>query len=140
LLEVDQRARVDLTLEVGTLTETANVIAEAPLIKTDSSEIGTVIDNKRITELPLNGRNFIALNALDAGAATRTGARGSYFQLFGGNYSFSGSPGDSSTYSADGIAMKGQGDARVGVFSRLAQTRLFSGRGRSSESRSLCGA
>ncbi|MBI4474384.1 MAG: TonB-dependent receptor [Acidobacteria bacterium] len=113
VLQVDQRARVDLSLEVGAFTQIAEVVAETALLKTDSSEIGAVIENKRIVELPLNGRNFIALNALDAGAATRTGARGSYFQLFGGNYSFSGSPGDSSTYSADGIAMKGQGDARV---------------------------
>jgi hypothetical protein len=67
-----------------------------------------------MVDLPMNGRNFIALNALDAGAATQTGSRTSYFvTLFGGNYSFNGSPGDSSTYSIDGIIAKGMGDARV---------------------------
>jgi hypothetical protein len=112
-LIVDQRVRVDLVLQVGGIVESATVVGQAPLIETSSSDIGTVIDNKRIVELPLNGRNFIALNALDAGAATRTGATDSYFQMFGGAYSFSGSPGDASTYTADGIAMKGQGDSRV---------------------------
>ena len=112
-LAMDQRVRVDLVLQVGAIAETATVVGEVPLVETSSSDIGTIIDNKRIVELPLNGRNFIALNALDAGAATRTGAASSYFQMFGGAYSFSGSPGDSSTYTADGIAMKGQGDSRV---------------------------
>jgi len=112
-LEVDQRVRVDLVLQVGGIAETATVVGEVPLVETSTSDIGTIIDNKRIVELPLNGRNFIALNALDAGAATRTGAANSYFQMFGGAYSFSGSPGDASTYTADGIAMKGQGDSRV---------------------------
>ena len=112
-LIVDQRVRVDLVLQVGGIVESATVVGQSPLIETSSSDIGTVIDNKRIVELPLNGRNFIALNALDAGAATRTGAADSYFQMFGGAYSFSGSPSDASTYTADGIAMKGQGDSRV---------------------------
>ena len=112
-LELDQRVRVDLTLQIAGFVENTTVIGGSPLVETSSSDIGNVIDNRRIVELPLNGRNFIALNALDAGAATRTGASTSYFQMFGGAYSFSGSPGDASTYTADGIAMKGQGDSRV---------------------------
>jgi hypothetical protein len=115
-LEVDQRARVDIALSVGGVTEVASVTEEAPLVKADSSDIGTIVDNKRLTELPLNGRNFIALNELDAGAAARTGGRSAYFfTLFGGAYSINGSPGDSSTYSIDGIMEKGQGDARTTI-------------------------
>jgi len=112
-LAVDQRVRLDLVLQVGTISETATVVGQVPLVEISSSDIGSVIENRRIVDLPLNGRNFIALNALDAGAATRTGASSSYFTMFGGAYSFSGSPGDASTYTADGIAMKGQGDSRV---------------------------
>ena len=48
-------------LEVGALTETTNVVAAAPLVRTDSSEVGTVIEEKAIRELPLNGRNFATL-------------------------------------------------------------------------------
>ena len=115
-LGVDQRARIDIILQVGAVTEETSITEEAPLVKVDSSDIGTIVENKRLTELPLNGRNFIALNALDAGAAARTGGRSAYFfTLFGGAYSINGSPGDSSTYSIDGIMEKGQGDARTTI-------------------------
>jgi hypothetical protein len=113
-LEAQQTARVDFALELGAVAVETTVQADAPILKADTSDIGTVVDNQRMVDLPMNGRNFIALNALDAGAATQTGSRTSYFvQLFGGNYSFNGSGGDSSTYSIDGIVAKGMGDARV---------------------------
>ena len=114
ILEAQQTARVDLALQIGTVAVETTVIAETPVLKADTSDIGTVVDNQRMVDLPMNGRNFIALNALDAGAATQAGARNSYFvQLFGGNYSFNGSAGDSSTSSIDGVISKGMGDARI---------------------------
>ncbi|MGH9309887.1 MAG: carboxypeptidase regulatory-like domain-containing protein, partial [Vicinamibacterales bacterium] len=67
ILQVNQRARVDVTLEVGGIEETTNVIAEAPLLRTDSSEVGTVIEERAIKELPLNGRNFATLVYLTPG-------------------------------------------------------------------------
>ncbi len=67
VLQVNQRARVDVTLEVGGVSETTNVTAEAPLLRTDSSEVGTVIEERAIKELPLNGRNFAALVYLTPG-------------------------------------------------------------------------
>ena len=67
ILQVNQRARVDATLEVGRLEETTTVVASAPLLRTDSSEVGTVIEERAIKELPLNGRNFAALVYLTPG-------------------------------------------------------------------------
>lgn len=67
VLQVNQRGRVDVTLEVGGVAETTNVTAEAPLLRTDSSEVGTVIEERAIKELPLNGRNFAALVYLTPG-------------------------------------------------------------------------
>jgi hypothetical protein len=67
VLQVNQRARVDVTLEVGGIEETTTVIAEAPLLRTDSSEVGTVIEERAIKELPLNGRNFATLVYLTPG-------------------------------------------------------------------------
>jgi hypothetical protein len=114
ILDAQQTAHVDLSLQIGAVATVTTVVAEVPLLKVDTSDIGTVVDNQRMVDLPMNGRNFIALNALDAGAATQSGSRTSYFvQLFGGNYSFNGSGGDSSTYSVDGVIAKGMGDARV---------------------------
>ena len=60
-VQVNDRARVDASLEVGQLTEVTTVIAAAPLVKTESSEVGTVIEEKAIRELPLNQRNFASL-------------------------------------------------------------------------------
>jgi hypothetical protein len=61
VVQVNDRTRIDASLEVGQLTEVTTVIAAAPLVKTESSEIGTVIEEKAIRELPLNGRNFASL-------------------------------------------------------------------------------
>jgi hypothetical protein len=61
VLQVNQRARVDATLEVGGLTEATEVIGLAPLTRTDSGELGEVIEERAVRELPLNGRNFATL-------------------------------------------------------------------------------
>jgi len=67
ILQVNQRARVDVTLEVGRLEETMTVVSSAPLVRTDSSEVGTVIEERAIRQLPLNGRNFATLVYLTPG-------------------------------------------------------------------------
>src|SRR6478672_8197369 len=67
ILQVNQRARVDVTLEIGRLEETTTVVASTPLLRTDSSEVGTVIEERAIKELPLNGRNFATLVYLTPG-------------------------------------------------------------------------
>ena len=63
-LQVQQVARVDFTLNVGTVTETVEVAGGAIMLSTENATVGTVIDNRRIVEMPLNGRNFLQLVAL----------------------------------------------------------------------------
>jgi hypothetical protein len=58
-LQVQQTARVDFKLELGTVSEMATVTGVAPLVETENATVGTVIENKRIVELPLNGRNYL---------------------------------------------------------------------------------
>ena len=58
---VDQRVRIDLKLEVGTMTETVTIEASSPLVSTQTSELGTTIGEEAIGTLPLNGRNFVSL-------------------------------------------------------------------------------
>src|SRR5262249_19161908 len=54
-----ENARVDLILEVGVTTQSVDVSAQAPLVDTRSGTVGTLIDDKRIVDLPVNGRNMI---------------------------------------------------------------------------------
>jgi len=60
-LDVAQVARVDLVLKPGTVTESISVSATAALLDSETSALGQVIENKRIVELPLNGRNYLEL-------------------------------------------------------------------------------
>ncbi|MBI3683891.1 MAG: carboxypeptidase regulatory-like domain-containing protein, partial [Acidobacteria bacterium] len=66
-LEVGSRALVDVALQVGELTESVVVSEEAPLVEAASGAVGMLVDNSRITSLPLNGRNAFELVALSPG-------------------------------------------------------------------------
>src|SRR5215831_20685458 len=57
-LQVEQVARLDINLQVGSVSETISVDASAAVLQTETSSVGTVIDAGKIVELPLNGRNF----------------------------------------------------------------------------------
>ncbi|MCS6954141.1 MAG: TonB-dependent receptor [Bryobacteraceae bacterium] len=74
VLEVNQEARIDLTLEVGQLTETVSVTGQAVLLQSENAAVGQVIDNRYNTQIPLNGRDFSQLVLLAPGAVTRPGA------------------------------------------------------------------
>ena len=74
-LDIEQTARVDLTLLLGSVTETVEVSAAAALLDSQSSIVGQVIDNKQIIELPLNGRNYLELARLTSAVAPSNGAR-----------------------------------------------------------------
>jgi Carboxypeptidase regulatory-like domain/TonB dependent receptor-like, beta-barrel len=68
-LDVQQRVVVNVTMEVGQVSERVEVSGAAPLLETETSGLGQVIDNKRVANLPLNGRNFAQLALLTAGTA-----------------------------------------------------------------------
>jgi hypothetical protein len=68
-LATGETVRLDLELEIGNLTENVIVHGDAPLLRGDTSGLGHVIDNRKIVDLPLNGRSFVALAALAPGVA-----------------------------------------------------------------------
>ena len=68
-LAVNQTATLDLTLEVGTLDQSVNVEASANQIESATAELGSVVSEKQVVDLPLNGRNFTQLLSLSAGVA-----------------------------------------------------------------------
>jgi len=65
---VNQVARVDMSLRIGSPMETMAVSATPPLLQTEASSLGTIETERRISELPLNGRNFLQLAYLGPGA------------------------------------------------------------------------
>jgi Carboxypeptidase regulatory-like domain/TonB dependent receptor-like, beta-barrel len=66
-LEVGQTARLDFSLKVGAVSETVEVTSQATLLNSETTDVGQVIDGKRIVEMPLNGRNYLQLAQLTAG-------------------------------------------------------------------------
>jgi hypothetical protein len=100
-LRVDDRLPVDMTLSVGQVTEVVEVEASAPVISADSSTVGNVVDNKKVTELPLNGRNFLQLNLLVPGA--NQGVKGSQNQTQGGSISVNGAREQANNFLLDGM-------------------------------------
>jgi hypothetical protein len=66
-LQTNQRAKLDVTLELGQVSETVSVTAAAALLESQSSATGSVISQQFVSELPLNGRNFVQLAILTPG-------------------------------------------------------------------------
>lgn len=64
VLETGQDFRADINLKVGALSETIEVEASAPLVNADNASIGGVVEQRKISQLPLNGRNYLQLATL----------------------------------------------------------------------------
>jgi hypothetical protein len=99
-LEVNQTLRVDLALKVGEVSERVEVNASAVQLQTDSSTVATTVENKKVVELPLNGRSFTQLTVL-VPAAVATGT--ATFQSSGTTVSISGLRSENNNYTIDGV-------------------------------------
>src|SRR6266851_1371560 len=64
VVEVNQSARIDVTLQVGDVTQTVEVTGETPLLESETSSLGQVVEQRETNELPLNGRNIFNLTAI----------------------------------------------------------------------------
>jgi hypothetical protein len=106
-LEVDQKAQLDVSLETGAVTETVNVVAQAPLIDTGSATVGKVIENRRVQDLPVNGRNALALVLLAPSVQSAVGPRATGFADRGTEVSsirINGSPIATNNFIVDGLS------------------------------------
>jgi hypothetical protein len=68
-LATGERIAVDFKLEAGTISESVVVQDDAPLLRSETGSLGQVIENRKIVDIPLNGRNFLQLVSLSAGVA-----------------------------------------------------------------------
>ena len=108
VLQVNQRARVDVNLTLGGLTETTEVIGLAPLTRTDSAELGEVIEERAVRELPLNGRNFATLVYLVPGvtpgqAGENLSGASTFNPRGASNFNALGSQANTNAWLVDGI-------------------------------------
>lgn len=103
-LTVDQIQRVDMLLEPGSLTETVEVRSNALALDTANATVGQTITEKQVTELPLNGRNFLQLLFLGAGAVETGGEQGAMRQGVGNAISIMGARPTSNNFMIDGTA------------------------------------
>ena len=83
VLQIQQTAVVDMVMEVGQVTQEVSITAAAPLLTSHEATQGQVIDNQKIVDLPLNGRDYVQLALLSAG--TSEPAVGARMAGFSGN-------------------------------------------------------
>ena len=110
-LQVNQRAQIDLVLQIGEVSEIVSVEGTAPLLESQSSVLGSVISETQVQDLPLNGRNFVQLAILTPGVSgTGYGARGTIMsgtrpddQRPGSELFVNGNRENSNNYLYDGI-------------------------------------
>src|SRR5438874_995462 len=102
-LVVGQEARADVILKTGAVTETVEVQATAVALDTDSSAVSQLVSEKQVDELPLNGRNFLNLLFIGAGAVQTVGEQGQMRQGDGNAISINGGRPESNNYTLDGL-------------------------------------
>ncbi len=103
VLTVNQRVRVDAQLKPGAVTETVEASAQAVALNTDSAELANLISQQQVEDLPLNGRNFMQLLLVGAGAVTVGGEQGTMRQGEGNAISVNGGRPEGNNYTLDGL-------------------------------------
>ena len=107
-LQVGDVARVDFSLEIGVVTEVIEVEAGAQMLQTSSTALGDVIEQRRIVDLPINGRNYLNLVKLSTNVSAEMGSGGQANSRQGGEranqpISVSGQRQQYSRFTLDGI-------------------------------------
>jgi hypothetical protein len=102
-LVVDQQYRADVSLKPGEVSETVEVMANAVALDTETASVSQLVSQKQVEQLPLNGRNFLSLLFIGAGAVQTTGEQGQMRQGEGNAISINGGRPTSNNYTLDGL-------------------------------------
>ena len=100
VLETGQQARLDVVMRVGSIAEQVEVTAAAPLLSSENASVGNVVDQKKVVELPLNGRDYLQLAQLQPNVFAP--ASGSNLGFRGG-FNVAGNSEISNQYLLDGV-------------------------------------
>src|SRR6267378_2463787 len=101
---IDQIRTVDVVLHVGAKAEVVEVKADAALTQTETSKLGEIIDNRKVEDLPLNGRDFAQLARLNPGVAASGGGGGQQGGEGGvSGFSSNGQRSTSNNFLVDGV-------------------------------------
>ena len=106
-LHVSDVITLNFPLQVGSVNQSVTVEGGAPLVETTSSEIGGLVNDRKIADLPLNGRNYIDLSLLQAGVTQNTNV-GSMAGMGGTAYSSNGISMLSNNFLLDGTSIVNQ--------------------------------
>ena len=98
-LDIQQRLNVVVTLKPGAASETVTVTSDAPLMQTQESSVGQVVDTETINDVPLNGRNWVFIAQLSAGAVPSEGSRGAGK----GDFNANGQRAEQNNFILDGV-------------------------------------
>ena len=105
VLDIGQEAVVNFTMEVGTVQQQVVVHSEALRVDTTTSSLGQIVNHNQISDLPLNGRNFVDLTLLQPGITQFQNNNFGTNALFGQFFSSNGAPLRSNMYTLDGAIM-----------------------------------
>ncbi len=103
VLVVGQESRADFVMKPGATTETVEVQGQSVALDTDSSALSQLVAQQQVEELPLNGRNFMQLLLIGAGAVTVGGEQGTMRQGEGNAVSINGGRPEGNNYTLDGL-------------------------------------
>src|SRR6202040_4116461 len=107
ILEVEQELVVNASLQVGATTQEVTVSGEAPLVNTTSSALGSMVNEQKMSALPLNGRNYVDLTIIQPGVSPNIlPASGGSAGSSGSWFSANGAPPRSNTFTLDGATMQ----------------------------------
>ncbi|MDQ6699719.1 MAG: TonB-dependent receptor, partial [Acidobacteriota bacterium] len=116
---VNARQRVDLTLQVGTATESITVSGAAALVESESSDKGQVISSELIENMPLNGRNYSDLSLLAPGVQrSQLSQAGDPRE---GSFNVNGLPSSQNNFILDGVDNNSYGTSNQGFSNQVVQ-------------------
>ncbi len=125
VLDVQQTIKLDFSLRVGSVTETANVSGEPPLLETQDASLGDVVASQQIEQLPLNGRRYTELASLTSGVTkvlegpvdggTTPPTNGNT----GGAFAVNGTRGDQNNFMLDGIDNNSNDNGDISILSSV---------------------